>query len=142
LRHRPGLGLPQQMEDRRHLQHGAERAAVDRRQVGVADQRLVIAHASQQLAGAVLGRDAHPFGVGDRLGKPAGVALPARFGQPLDQAAAHLSLSRSISLLTAWARVTSPLVSSMKVPAAAATGSLGSPWWAKARVKATERVMR
>ena len=41
-----------------------------------------------------------------------------------------------------WAIVTLPLVPNMKVPAAAATGFLGSPWCAKARVKATERVMR
>src|SRR5258708_8291956 len=126
------------MKDRRHLEHGAERAAMDRRQEGIAYQRVVIAHAGQQFASGVLRRDLHPFGVGDRLGKPRDVAGLARFAEPLHQAAAHLSFSFPM----ACAFVTLPLVPSMKVPAAAATGSLGSPWWAKARVKATERVMR
>src|SRR5689334_23845137 len=111
------------MEDRRHLEHRAERAAMDRRQVRVADQRLVVAHARQQLAGRGLGCDEHPLGVGNRLGEPADVALLASLVEALDQVGAHL-LS---SWLTSCERVTSPLVPSMKVPAAAGTGSWGSP---------------
>src|SRR6267142_6938993 len=96
LGYRLGLGLPQQMEDRRHLQHGAQSAAMDRRQEGVADQVIVIAHAGQQLAGAVLRRDAHPARIGDRLGEPCDLARFARFGQALEQRA-HDLVSRTIA---------------------------------------------
>src|SRR5476649_54909 len=125
------------MKDRRHLEHRAQGAAMDRRQERVADQLVVEAHAGQQFAGAVLGRDLHPARVGDRVGEQTDLALLARLGEALHQAAAHFRNSLAMT-----GRVTLPLVPSMKVPAAAAIGFLGSPWWAKARVKATERVMR
>jgi hypothetical protein len=127
LGHRIGLGLPQQVEDRRHLQHGAQGAAMDRRQERVADKVVVIAHAGQKLAGAVLRRDPHPARIGDRLGQPCHLTRFAHFGQALEQRAHGLVTRPITSPPIDCGRVTSPLVPNMKVPAAAAIGSLASP---------------